>query len=205
MRTIPVHLAVEDELSEAVLRRVLKHANRGYAVGITFGRSGYGYLRNSIGGWNRAARGVPFVVLTDLDTYPCPAALLDDWIPSHRHTNLLLRVAVREVEPWVLADPGNLSVFLRVKPSTIPRDPDSLPDPKAVLVDAASRSRSREIRSRVAPRRGSTAKQGPDYNACLIQFVDGDWNIDSAVAASPSLGRTVARLRSFAPSWDVTS
>lgn len=63
MRTIPVHLAVEDELSEAVLRRLLEHANRGYAVGVTFGRSGYGYLRNSIGGWNRAARGVPFVVL----------------------------------------------------------------------------------------------------------------------------------------------
>jgi len=204
MSTIPVHLAVEDELSEAVLRRLLAYANRGYAVGTAYGRSGYGYLRNSIAGWNRAARVVPFVVLTDLDTYPCPAALIDEWIPRHRHANLLLRVAVHEVESWVLADPANLSVFLRVNSSIIPRDPDSLPDPKAVLVDAAGRSRSREIRSRVAPKRGSTAKQGPDYNACLIQFVAGTWSVDTAAAASPSLKRTVARLGSFAPSWDAT-
>jgi hypothetical protein len=144
-------------------------------------------------------------LITDLDTYPCPAALIEEWIPRYRHANLLLRVAVREVESWVLADPANLSVFLRVNSSTIPRNPDSLPDPKAVLVDAASRSRSREIRSRVAPRRGSTAKQGPDYNACLIQFVYGAWSIDTAMAASPSLERTVTRLRCFTPSWDLAS
>ena len=205
MSTIPVHLAVEDELSEAVLRRLLKHTHRGYAVGTVYGRSGYGYLRSSIAGWNKAARGVPFVILTDLDRHPCPAALIGDWIPHHRHTNLLLRVAVREVESWVLADPANLSAFLRVNPNIIPPQPDSLPDPKKVLVDTANRSRSREVRRRVVPKPGSTAKQGPEYNACLIEFVQGTWSIDTAVAASPSLARTMARFLSYTPSWDVKS
>lgn len=204
MSTIPVQLAVEDELSEAALRRVLQHAGRGYAVGTVYGRSGYGYLRRTIAGWNRAARGVPFVVLTDLDRYPCPAALIGDWIPEHRHPNLLLRVAVREIESWLLADPANLSAFLQVNRNVIPPRPDALPDPKAVLVDIASRSRSRDIRRRVVPRRGSTAKQGPDYNACLVGFVHGDWNPAAAVCASPSLARTLVRLGSFKPSWDVT-
>ena len=142
------------------------------------------------------------MVLTDLDRYPCPSALIGEWAP-HRNANLLLRVAVREVESWILADPRNLSAFLRVKPGIIPPQADSLPDPKASLVAAADRSRSREIRLRVVPKRGSTAKQGPDYNACLAEFVYATWDIESAAVSSPSLARTMARLRSFMPSWDV--
>jgi hypothetical protein len=204
MSMIPVNLAVEDDLSEAVLRRLLKHTGREYAVGTVYGRSGYGYLRSSIAGWNKAARGVPFVILTDLDRHPCPAALIGDWIPHHQHTNLLLRVAVREVESWVLADPANLAAFLHVRPNTIPPQPDSLPDPKRVLVATASRSRSGEIRRRLVPKAGSTAKQGPDYNACLIGFIQGSWSIDAAEVASPSLARTMARFLSYTPSWEVT-
>ena len=202
MSAIPVHLAVEDDLSEAVLRRLLRHTDRGYAVGTVYGHSGYGYLRKTIAGWNSAARGVPFVVLTDLDRYPCPAALIGEWIPRHQHANLLLRIAVREVESWILADRGNLSVFLHVSPQGLPSLPDTLADPKAVLVSAATRSRSRDIRSRVVPKRGSSAKQGPDYNSCLIEFVYGAWNVDASVASSPSLARTMARLHRFTPSYE---
>ena len=67
MRSIPVNLAIEDELSEAVLRRLLADARHGYVIGKAYGRNGYGYLRKTIAGWNRAAKGIPFVVLTDLD------------------------------------------------------------------------------------------------------------------------------------------
>src|ERR1035441_2055564 len=74
---IPVNLATEDELSEAVLRRLLDHADRGYAIGTAYGRRGFGYLRRTITGWNRAAQFVPFIVLTDLDRRPCPTELID--------------------------------------------------------------------------------------------------------------------------------
>ena len=79
MSSIPVNLAVEDELSEFVLKRLLADAERGYAVGITYGRSGFGYLRKTISGWNRAARGVPFAVLTDLDDADCDPSLMKNW------------------------------------------------------------------------------------------------------------------------------
>ena len=81
---IPVNLAVEDELSEAVIRRLLRHSKRQYAIGTVYGRNGFGYLRKTIAGWNKAARGIPFLVLTDLDTYPCPTALIEDWMPGVR-------------------------------------------------------------------------------------------------------------------------
>jgi hypothetical protein len=201
--SIPVNLATEDELSETVLRRLLDSSGRAYAIGVAYGRTGFGYLRRTITGWNRAARFVPFIVLADLDRCTCPAELIDDWLSEPRHPNLLLRVAVREVEAWLLADRANLARYLRVSEKWIPADPDALPDPKATLVNAARRSKSKEVRERIAPKRGSTAKQGRDYNSCLAEFVHMDWNIEEAAARSNSLHRTVARLGSFTPAWRV--
>jgi hypothetical protein len=201
--SIPVNLAIEDELSEVVLRSLLNHADRGYAVGAAYGRRGFGYLRGTIAAWNRVARFVPFVVLTDLDRCPCPTALIEDWLSEPLHPNLLLRVAVRAVEAWLLADRSNFASYLRVSEKWVPLSPDGLKDPKAALVDAARRSRLREVRERIVPVPGSTAKQGRDYNACLAEFVRAGWNIQKAAARSASLQRTVARLGSFRPVWRV--
>lgn len=201
MSTIPVNLAIEDYLSEAVLRRLLAHANRAYSIGTVYGRSGFGYLRRTVHGWNRAARGIPFVLLTDLDRYQCPQALLNDWLQEPRHPNLVLRIAVREVESWLLADRANLAEFLAVPKRLLPRRVEALSDPKAVLIGLARRSRRRDVRERIVPRRGSTAQIGPDYNGCLMSFVMTNWDIGAAADESRSLSHTLARLRSFAPVW----
>jgi hypothetical protein len=201
MTAIPVNLAVEDELSEAVLRRLLYDANRGYAVGSVYGRQGYGYLRSTIVGWNRAAKGIPFIVLTDLDSAECPASLLKEWLAVPQHPNLVLRVAVGEVEAWLLADRRRLSRFLRVPEQQLPLLPESLTDAKGSLVSLAAKSRSRDIRARIAPKAGSTAKQGPDYNACLTEFVRTDWDLNEAQQSAPSMARTIARLATFNPVW----
>jgi len=200
MTPIPVNLATEDELSEVTLFRILEVVD-GYAVGTPYRRGGFGYLRRTIPGWNQAARSVPFIVLTDLDKYECPAELINDWLRVPKHRNLLFRVAVREVESWLLADSPNFSEFLGVRSSLIPADTDSLPDPKATLVQLARRSRSKQIRESIVPAKGSTAKQGPDYNGCLCTFVRKRWDLDTAKANSPSLARTVDRLSSFVPAW----
>lgn len=113
MSPIPINLAIEDSLSEVVLRRLLAHANREYAIGTAYGRTGFGYLRRTIEGWNRAAKSIPFAVLTDLDMLPCPGELVTSWLPTRHHPNLLLRVAVREVEAWLLADAENLQLILQ--------------------------------------------------------------------------------------------
>jgi len=200
MNHIPINLATEDELSEVTLFKILAEIDR-YAVGTAYRRGGFGYLRRTIHGWNSAARSIPFIVLTDLDALKCPAELVTSWLASDKHPNLLFRVAVREVESWLLADPENLSEFLAVPEGHVPPDPDTLKDPKANLVKLAQTSRSKVIRDRIVPRRGSTAKQGPDYNGCLGLFVRDCWDLNSACENSPSLARTVDRLASFNPVW----
>ncbi len=200
MTLIPVNLATEDELSEVTLSKVLAKIGR-YAVGTAYRRGGFGYLRRTIHGWNRAARGIPFIVLTDLDTCECPPRLINDWLTVPKHPNLLFRIAVREVESWIMADPANLSEFLSIKKVLIPGSTDVIADPKTTIVDLARKSRSRDIRDRIVPKRGSTAKQGPDYNGCLGSFVRQHWDINTAKGNSPSLARTVHCLTLFNPVW----
>jgi len=200
MTSIPINLATEDELSQITLLRLLAGVNR-YAVGTAYRRRGFGYLRRTIHGWNNAARSIPFVVLTDLDTWECPPRLISDWLDVPKHPNLLLRVAVREVESWILADPENLAKFLGVSRALIPTDTDTIADPKAAIVNLARRSRSKALFNSIVPGRNSTAKQGPDYNGCLGSFVQEHWDIDTARQRSPSLARTLDRITSFTPVW----
>ncbi len=160
--SIPVNLAVEDALSESVLRKLLASANQHYAVGTCYSEGGFGYLKRTIGGFNHAARGTPFVVLTDLDNAKCAPSLIHDWLSESRHTNLLFRVAVREVEAWLLADRAAIATFLRVARARVSKSPESLPDPKRELIRLASHSRSRDIRDDIVPPRGSPRTQGPN-------------------------------------------
>ncbi len=198
---IPVNIGVEDELSEAVLRQLLGYLNRAFAIGVAYRRGGNGYLRRNIVGWNEAARGKPFILLTDLDNQPCASGLIADWLSRPQHPNLIFRVAVREVEAWLLADRSNLARYFGVSQTKIPGNPDTLDDPKKSLIAAARESRSRNIRESIVPRRGSTAKVGPDYNGCLIAFVLQNWDIGLAQQQSPSLARTVRRLMTFQLTW----
>ena len=86
--------------------------------------------------WRQVANRQVVVVLTDLDRLACPLILLDDWLGADRKhpENLLLRIAEREVESWLLADHEALGKLLGSK-ARFPVQPDTLPDPKQHLLD----------------------------------------------------------------------
>lgn len=201
MPIIPVNLAIEDELSEAVVRRLLAHVNRNFHVGTPYGKRGSGYLRKNIRGWNQAAQGIPLILVTDLDRALCPSALIADWLDVPQHPNLLFRVAVREIEAWLLADGASFARYLRVSPTVVPASPETELDAKATLIGIARRSPLRAVRERIVPRPGSTAQQGPDYNACLSEFVAREWNVTTAAVNSRSLSGTLRRFELFEPKW----
>jgi hypothetical protein len=64
MSPIPINIAVEDLLSEVVAKRLLMDSGQTFAVGVVYNRGGYGYLKRTAKGWNQAAKGKPFFLLT---------------------------------------------------------------------------------------------------------------------------------------------
>jgi len=127
---IPINLAVEDALTESLTLRILGSIPVQYATRTIYNRGGNGYLRGIIDGLNNGAKGIPFLVGTDLDTYECPATLIGDWLRYPKHHNLLISVAVREAEAWVLADRSGFASFLGISISNIPVEVETLPNPK---------------------------------------------------------------------------
>lgn len=193
---IPLYLAVEDELSDWVLRRVLSGRPRSYAIGAVFGRQGFGYLKRQATAFNNGARGCPFLVLTDLDRCPCPPQLLAEWLSVPKHSHLLLRVAVREVESWLLADDEGVRRYLGLRRAFTCADPEGLDDPKTTLLNLAESSPRRALREALVARDEGSGRlrQGPDYNGALARFVSEKWNLEQASSRCRSLGRMQAAL-----------
>jgi hypothetical protein len=72
-------LAAEDDLSIAVMRRLVEISGRNFVIRRTINARGFGRLKSDMGKYRSASHVLPHVVLTDLDMYPCPLALMKDW------------------------------------------------------------------------------------------------------------------------------
>lgn len=194
-----VNLAVEDSLSEAVLRRIISVSRTDFTVAHCYCRGGYGYLKRTIRGFNNAAKGTPFIVLADLEA-ECPPSQVRSWLPVAMHPNLMFRIAVKEVESWLMADRIGFASFLGINRKLMPNNADEIGDPKQYLINLAKKSRQK-LREAIVPSPNSTAKIGPDYNGQLSSFTFNAWNTDEAVKNSDSLYRAVNAISKFQPVW----
>lgn len=190
-------VAVEDELSGEVMRRLIAASGRNFAIDRLINTRGNGQIKAGINKFKSACHAVPHVILTDLDKYSCPLALLQAWKAIRLPPQLLFRIAVREVESWLLADRDGIAEFLHVAVAKVPRNPESELDPKRSLINLARRSRKRRLVEELVPAQGSSASIGPLYNARLSEFVNTAWDIDRAKVLAESLSRTIDRLASF--------
>jgi hypothetical protein len=192
----PINVLVEGVTDEAIVRRLLDHV--GLPCGTVYGKTGKDTLLNLLPRYNRAARFFPWLVVVDLDRdADCALPYVARLLPGPAE-GMCLRVAVRSVEAWLLADVERFAAFLSIPPSRIPLDPDALPDPKAALIDLARRSRRRAIREDVVPREGSGARVGPGYVGRIIEFVtapERSWRPEVAAQRSDSLRRSIEALR----------
>lgn len=191
-------LAVEDPLSEAVARRILASVSPRREVSLCLGLKGKDYLRQKAEKLNQTAKGSPVFLLTDLDNpKDCPPGLIKSWLKSTKQPNFLFRVAVMEVESWIMADRESFANFLSVPPERVPSNTDSIPKPKEYLVSLARQSKSSRLREDLVPAPGGTNKVGPAYNLQLASFVTKTWSPESAAKVSHSLRRALDRLRDF--------
>jgi hypothetical protein len=190
--TLGANIAVEGDLDEVVLRRILKLLN--IQVENAYGKKGKDNLRVNIKRYNKAATTAKWVVLVDLNQEAeCPPPFVSSWLP-HRNPNLQLRVAVRAIESWLLADRSEIARFLKVTISKIPHYPENETNPKMTLINIARHSRSKNIREDMAPKAYSTASQGPGYTSRLIEFAILFWDPSRAEQNAPSLKKCLRSL-----------
>jgi hypothetical protein len=189
-----LNIVVEDVLSEAVMQRIL--ATVGYAGTVTYRITrGNGMIKANVGKYKAASRIIPHIVLTDLDRYPCPPALLDVWNVGELPPSMLLRIAVREVESWLLSDRKGIASFLHTAIEKVPYYPEREDDPKQALFNVVRKTRKRRLIEEIVPLPG--AHIGPLYNEHMCNFALNHWNIDAAVVDAPSLARNISRISGF--------
>lgn len=187
--------AVEGDLDETLLRRILGHV--GMSLGRVCGRKGKRFLLQSINGYNNTAQYAPWVVLVDLDRDgDCAPPCVQKWL-ARPSAQMCFRVAVRSIEAWLLADRERIGHLLGISRAWLPANPDSLNDPKRELINLARRSRRRGVRDDLVPREGSGRSVGPLYTTRMIEFLQDEvagWRPDQALRVSESLERCVLGL-----------
>ncbi len=188
----PIAIATEDELSEAIALRLIAEVPQPHHITLKLRKDGFGYLRSKMDNWRAMAAHQVMVVLTDLDRANCLVEFRNAWLSARPlPANLLLRVAVREVESWLLADHIALRALIGSKGS-LPGQPDELPDPKQFLLQLA-KTAPKAIREDLVKTMPGHLAQGLGYNTRLTALVNTQWCPERAAERSPSLAR--ARLR----------
>ena len=188
-----VILAVEDRLSDAVATKILET----FSVKIVkrIGFQGKSDLERKTPELNRAANDMTVFMLTDLDSpRDCPPRLIRSWVKGILNPRFCFRVAVMEVESWVMADRIGLAAFLSIPLHRIPSPTDNVLNPKEFLVSLARRSRKKAIRAALVPAQDAILSVGNEYNTLLTEFVREHWDLERAASVSPSLKRTLDRI-----------
>ena len=188
----------EGRSDEVVAAKVISAA--GALPGISYGRStrGKATLDRRVPGLNAGVGfGRPVLILRDLDhDAPCPAALVAQLLPA-RHTSCFLRICVRAVEAWLMADRAEYARVCGLPIRAVPSRPEEIDSLKTVILGWVEASRAPRLKRHMDDARRRAV---PDWAAL------GEWHADFATAAwnpvraadsgaAPSLARTLERLR----------
>lgn len=197
---IPINLVFEDNLQEAVMLRLLGRLKEKYSIGELLNSRGFGKIKKNINKYNKASHHMPYFILTDLDRKSCPLKLIKDWFDGDPNPNLIFRIAIPEVESWLIADIEGFQKFTHSQ-YTLPKHADNIEDGKDFIFKIIRKSTNKKLKKEIIPQIGSDAKIGIGYNSSLCEFVSSSWNPDQARFNSPSLNRAMLSLENFSPEY----
>jgi hypothetical protein len=142
------------------------------------------------------------MVLTDLDRANCLVEFRDQWLAARPlPASLVFRIAVREVESWVLADHHAMRELVGKK-GVLPGAPDVLPDPKQTLL-GLGKTAPKSVRDDLIKTIDGQLRPGVGYNARLTHWINTAWSPERAAERSPSLARARIRIQKAAEAFGV--
>jgi len=188
-------IVYEDIIHSSILDRIFNYQNGMHSIYRRFSRGGNAYIRKNFNSFNTASNYGSYMILTDLDNYECPLALIANWNCDAINSQLIFCIAIKEAEAWLLADRYNFAKYFSISIKKLPIAPELIPDPKLKIIELARMSRKRVIKQGIVPR--DTAKVGKDYNNILNDYIYNYWNIDNALNNSDSLRRVIRKLNNY--------
>lgn len=195
----PLALVAEDRLTQAVLHKCVAEFLPGYTVIRSDVTGGRGNVQRALAAYANLARTMPVIVGVDLDHDDCAPALLTTWnLANFEQKRLLVRVAVREIESWILADRKRYATFVGGTSDHIPSAPDEIGDPKRFLLEFARETASDELKRDLIPTNFSQYPRiGKAYNLRMCKFVHDKWRPHVARARSASLDRAIRAMEAI--------
>lgn len=187
------YYATEGDGDAAVACRLLTHV--GFDVAPSPGAvGGKRVLDRKLSAYARSATALPWLILRDLDhDGACPSDLVQRLAPN-RPPLLVLRIAVRAIESWLLSDDRGIAAYLRVPLAKVPRQPDQLDQPKQEMVRLARFSGLAAVRRDMVPEDGGGRPTGKVYTRRLVSFARDHWDPERARKQSTSLDACIRAL-----------
>ena len=195
-----VYYAVEGDTDVPVAEHLIRLV--GLYPRATRVAGGKSQLDQRIPALNRSGVALNWLILRDLDRdAPCASALIADLLHERGLApRVSLRIPIRAMESWMLADRQGFTGEFGVAAHRLPDRPDELDDPKQHLIHACRHSTRRTVRNAMVPRPGSGRRVGPEYAARIAAFARATWSAERASRRSPSLERALAGLRDLVTS-----
>lgn len=186
--SFPIDYAGEGATDAILARRLIEEVGGLPGRDHVTGRRAHGkqWLDMTLPGLAIAARhGRRVLVLRDLDDAGCAVALLRKLVPQPL-PSFCVRIVVREIEAWMLADAAGIAKALGLKAQQVPANPEALVNPKAALAALGRLSPRRETRRLLTGSR-------QEFQGWVGAFISEGW--------SPSRSRTNAPSRSCPIAW----
>ncbi|MDR1453522.1 MAG: DUF4276 family protein [Candidatus Margulisbacteria bacterium] len=199
-----VYIAGEDIVSFEIIRKALAYCSKDVEIISPLPARG-GQIKSKIAEFNRLSSAYPVILLTDLDAAQCAPQFVRQLI-HNKSKDFIFNVAVDEAEAWLMADRDGFSEYFSIKKEYLPRSFQTkqgghnfvtemnIPYKSSMYLthNLITKSRKSEFIQQLKPKKG--AAKGPEYNSCMIPFIQNKWNISCARKNTDSLNRMILRI-----------
>jgi len=199
-----VYIVGEDDVTLAVIKRALAYCSDDFEIISSLPARG-GQVKSKISEFNKLSETHPVVLLIDLDNNDCAPQLIKQLVKD-KNDDFIFNIAVDEAEAWLMADREGFASYFKIKINDMPSTHQTKQGGRKALTemkfaykssmylthDLINKSKKSEYIQQLTPKKG--AAKGPEYNSCILPFIQNSWNIDYARKNSDSLNRMIMRI-----------
>jgi len=199
-----IYIVGEDPVTYAIIKRVLAHCSKDFEIIAELPARG-GQIKSKMTEFNALSSSYPVILLMDLDNNGCAPQFIESML-SQKNKNFIVNVAVDEAEAWLMADRKGFADYFRIKLDDMPSTCNTKQGGRKPVIemdftykssmylthDLIQKSKSNIYIQQLTPKEG--AAKGPEYNSCILPFIENSWDIDCARQNTDSLNRMITRI-----------